>query len=377
MSDRGLKNKYLSDYENNTDFSRHIHENKRKLKNKIENLPHPKDYPSSMRDGRLFQKFATEYIKNILLNGYKYNNLSENISFNFTDYLLTFTENEHSEEQSKLFLELIAFKNKKAEPQDYMYSGDFDIVINSISGGAIKSIMKKFPSNFYEYQNNSISDNINYCIIGEIKKDFYDEIKKVEIQKQFNKYAKILELLTIKPNLNKLKKRIGIHENNDLLFAVVTEENYYNFDYMRHIKKKFKEDILSDRGYDILPKCIQILNLISHIVPVILIFIPRTLDDNLGIISSKNERKAILDLKNTLKILIDGQEEMKKKLDDHQKQIDQQKIEAEKHKMEFIQYKKEIEEKIYKLIGRKRKKSKCKKKEESENDKERKGEKDD
>ena len=48
---------------------------------------------------------------------------------------------------------------------------------------------------------------------------------------------KIFELLSIKPNLNKLKKRMGINENNDLLFVVVTDGNYYNFDYTRHIKK--------------------------------------------------------------------------------------------------------------------------------------------
>ena len=245
------------------------------------------------------------------MSGYKCD-FSENISFNFFDYLITFTENEHSEVQSKLFLELIAFKNEKAKPQDYMYSGDFDMVINSISCRDIKAIMRKFPMNFYEYQDNSIVENTNYCIIGEIKKDFYEEIKKDEIQKQFNKYAKILELLSIKPNLNKLKKRIGINENNDLLFVVVTDGNYYNFDYMRHIKKKFKEDTHSDRGYDILPKYIEILNLISSIVPVILIFVPRTLDDNKGIFNSKGERKTISDLKKTIKSLTNEQEKMKK-----------------------------------------------------------------
>ena len=153
MSDGDFKKKVLSDYE--PDFSRYIRENEKKLKQKTENLTHPKDYPSSMRDGRLFQKFAIEYIKNILFNGYKCN-FSKNISFNFLDYILTFTENEHSDVQSKLFLELIAFKDEKDKHQDSMYSGDFDMIINSIAGKDLKKIMKKFPMNFYEYKDNQL-----------------------------------------------------------------------------------------------------------------------------------------------------------------------------------------------------------------------------
>ena len=79
MSGGDLKKKYLSDYED--DFSRYILENTKKLKKKLENLPHP-IYPYSMKDVRLFQKFSIEYIKNIILNGYKCT-FYENISFNF------------------------------------------------------------------------------------------------------------------------------------------------------------------------------------------------------------------------------------------------------------------------------------------------------
>ena len=125
-------------------------------------MPHPKVYPSSMKDGRLYQKFAIEYIINILLNG-KFN-LSENIAFNFSDYIITFTENEHSSLQNKIFLELIAFKDKKAEIQDYMYSGDFDMVIYSIFGADIKQSIEKFPMNYYEYLKNYICENTQYCI---------------------------------------------------------------------------------------------------------------------------------------------------------------------------------------------------------------------
>lgn len=363
MSDGDFKKNFLSDNDSKTNFSKYIKNNKENLKRKIEKVPHPKDYPCSMKDGRLYQKLAVEYIKNILLNG-KFN-FSENMAFNFSDYLITFTENEHSSLQSKIFLELIAFKDKKAEPQDYMYSGDFDMVIDSISGADIKKSIEKFPMNFYEYQKNYIKDNTQYCIIGEIKKNFFEEIKKEEIQKQFNKYSKIFELLSTNPNLNKLRKRIGLNENNKLIFAVVTDGNFYNFDYLRYLKKKFNEDTHSDNAYSILPKYIEILNLINNIIPVLLIFVPRTLDDNKGIFVSKGERKNIKDLKKKINNLTEEQTKMQIQLDDQKKQIDDQKKQIA-----------EMENKINKLLGKKRKKSiDYEEEDESEENKERKEEK--
>ena len=116
---------------------------------------------------------------------------SEKISFNFLEHLTTFTENEHSKLQGKLFLELIAFKDEKAKRQEHMYSDDFDMVINSLSGNDIKKIIKKFPMNFYEYQDDSIEGEDNYSIMGETKKDFYEEKKKMTIPK----YAKNLRII--------------------------------------------------------------------------------------------------------------------------------------------------------------------------------------
>ena len=121
-----------------------------------------------MSDGRLFQKFAIEYIKNILFKGYNCN-FSENIAFNFMEYIQLFTESEHSEQQNKLYQEIIALKNEKAQPQDYMHSGDFDMIINSISGQDLKNVMEQFQFNFYQIPGVSIEENVNYCIIMEIK----------------------------------------------------------------------------------------------------------------------------------------------------------------------------------------------------------------
>ena len=125
-----------------------------------------------------------------------------------------------------------------------------------------------------------------------------------------------------------------------------------------------------------MPKYIKILNLISSIIPVILIFVPRTLDDNKGIFTSKGERKIISDLKRKIKSLTDEQENTKKKFEDQQKQIEKHKIEIDQYKAEMEQYKKEMGIKINKLLGKKRKKSISYEKEEgSEENKEKKEEK--
>ena len=299
------KKQYLSDNEKMSDFS--IYFNK---KNKL----NPNYLNSSMSDERHFQKFAIEYIKYILFKGLNCH-YSENIPLNFIEYVQDFTDSEHTEQQNKLFHNIIALKNEKAQSQDCMFSGDFDMVINSISGKDIMSAKNKFQFNIYQYPGISIEENVNYCIIGEIKKDFYKDIKKGEIIKQFHKYAKILEFLCSKPNLNNLKKRIGLNERNKLLFFMVTDENNYNFLFMSHINKKFQEDIHSGRDYlDKLPNYFKIFDLISSIIPILLIFIPRTLDDNKGIYSSEDEPITILDLKKEIKSLRDNQQKMQQQI---------------------------------------------------------------
>ena len=176
--------------------------------------------------------------------------------------------------------------------------------------------------------------------MGKLKKIFFAEIKKDEIKKQFTKYSKILRLLSSEPNLSELKKRIGLNADNNLLFFVVTDGNYFNFEYMRHIKKKFKEDIHSDKDSDKLPNYFKIFDLISSIIPVMLIFVPRTLDDNLGTFSSKSEQKIIENLQKEIQTLKDNQENMKST---HQKEIDQMKNNL-----------KEMREKIVELLGKKK-----------------------
>lgn len=307
------RKKYFSDIERKSDYLEYINKHRKELTNKIQNLPHPKDYPFSMSDGRLFQKFATEYIKNILLKNH-FSKCSENIPFNFFEYVQIFTESEHTETQKKLFQDIIAFKNSKAQSQDYMFSGDFDMIINSISGQNIMEAINEFTYNIYLYPGNTIERNVNYCIIGEIKKDFFEEIKKIEVIKQFTKYQKILELLSSEPNLNKLKKRIGLSENNKFIFFMVTDGNYNNFDYMIHMKKSYQEDIHSDKDSDKLPKYLKVFNSLNSVVPVVLIFVPRTLDDNKGIYVSQREKNTFSRFTKEIETLKENQEKMQKQI---------------------------------------------------------------
>ena len=166
------KKGYFSENEKTSKFQQYIQIDKEKIEKKIKELPNPKDFPLSMNDGRLFQKFAIEYIKNILLNNYK-GKISENISFNFFEYVQTFTESDHSKLQNKIFRDIISLKNEKAQSQDYKFSGDFDMVINSISGLDIINAKNKFKYSFYQYPGKDINVEQNYCVIGEIKKDFF------------------------------------------------------------------------------------------------------------------------------------------------------------------------------------------------------------
>ena len=366
MSGKNKSNlKYNSDNEKSSDYSNFIRNNQDKLKDKIHKIPNPKDYPSSMGDGRLFQKFATEYIKKILLEGNKII-CSENVSYNFFDYVQTFTESNHSEQQNKLFQDIIGLKNDKARSEDYYFFGDFDMVINSISGQNIKKAMINFPVNIYQYPGISIEDNTNYCMIGEIKKDFYEEIKIDEVKKQFRKYSKILKLLSSEPNLNKIKKRIGINENNKLIVFIVTDGNYYNFEYMRHIRKNYKEDIHSEKDSKMFPDYFQIFDLISFIVPVLLIFVPRTLDDNKEIFTSKSERQIISSLNNEIKDLKnkmkkmeqEQQNKMKKMEQEQQNKINQLKKEQQNKINQLEQQIEVMKKQITQFLGKKRKKIK-------------------
>ena len=135
-----------------------------------------------------------------------------------------------------------------------------------------------------------------------------------------------------------------------IYYFLLTDGDYYNFDFMRHIRKKFKEDIHSDKDSDKLPDYFKILNLISSSIPVMLIFVPRILDDNFGIFTCKSEQKTIEDLKKEILTLKENQENMELS---HQQEIKSLKDNQQKEIEQLKNNLKEMEKKMLGLLGKK------------------------
>ena len=96
-----------------------------------------------------------------------------------------------------------------------------------------------------------------------------------------------------KPNLERIKDKIGLNRKNELLFMLATNGDYYQFDYMRFSVLRFKEDNFSDvdTKYNI-PGHLKNIDEISKLnIPVLLLFVPRTLDDNGVIFKNKSVTK--------------------------------------------------------------------------------------
>ena len=137
----------------------------------------------------------------------------------------------------------------------------------------------------------------------EIKSNYFRQIKEQNVQKQLNKYRIILELLSSKPNLQKIKEKMEINGNNELIFMLVTNGDYYQFDYMRYSSLNFKEDnnnMDTESKYN-LPWYLKNIKEIAKIkIQVLLLFVPRTLDDNGSLYKNKYVTKIeedIIDLK--------------------------------------------------------------------------------
>ena len=81
--------KFILDEEMPTKFKDYVKNNKDTLKEKLSKINYCTNVPLSMNDGKLFQKFSTEYIKNIIFlkKGEKY---QEGTQFNFFYYVKLF-----------------------------------------------------------------------------------------------------------------------------------------------------------------------------------------------------------------------------------------------------------------------------------------------
>jgi hypothetical protein len=311
--------KFISDEESDQGFKNYIKTNNIIIQEKLTKIPYSTDYPCSMNDGKLFAKFSVEYIKNIIFNkkGSKY---KENIQFNFFSYVKLFTELEHTKRQKELFEKIINFQSEKADSNNYINCGEFDLIIESIKGEDILNSLSKNKYNFYLYPGKEIKNNEKYCIISEIKLDFFQQIKLDSTQKQFIKYASIIKLLSSTPNLGKIKKEIGLSEINDLIFMLATNGDFFQFDYMRFSKMTYKEDNLTDvdKKYNI-PGQLKYIEDISKLnIPVLLLFVPKTLDDNGKIYKNRfvnHMEKEIISLKTEIQNLKKFKGEMNSKME--------------------------------------------------------------
>lgn len=286
-SDNIPQKKFISDEENPTKFKEYRNNNKDSIKEKLSKI-NCTDAPFSMSDGNLFKKLSVEYIKNIIFlkKGRKY---QENIKFNFFDYIKLFTEIKHSKRQKEIFEKIKSFQDKEAKPDDYLNSGEFDLVVYNIKGEDILNALTRNKFNFYHYPGIDININKSYSLIAEIKLNFFSQIKREDTQKQFKKFKTVIELLVSEPNLDKIKAKLGLNEKNEIIFMLATNGDFYQFDYMRNSKFYSKEDYNTDieKKYEV-PFHLKFIEEISKLnIPVLLVFVPKTIDDNGTIYKNK------------------------------------------------------------------------------------------
>ena len=141
-SDSILSKKFFSDDDKSPCCKNYIKENQIKIEAKFKETTYATDYPLYMTNGDLFAKFSIEYIKNIIFEK-KSLKFKENAQFNFFDYIKLFTESEHSKNQKELLEEIIGFKDGKVKTDEYLNSGDFDVIIDTVKGSYILNILNK------------------------------------------------------------------------------------------------------------------------------------------------------------------------------------------------------------------------------------------
>ena len=255
-----------------------------------------------------YQNDYREYIKNIIFE--KMNlKFKEKIEFNFFDYINIFTKSEHSKEQKELLEKIICFKDGKILENEYLNSRDFDLIIDTLKGRDILKALNTHKYNLFHYPGKEINEDLNYCIICKIKTNFFRQIKDINVRKQFKKYKIILKLLSSKPNLENIKNKIGLNGKNELIFMLVTDGDFFQFDYMRYSLFKFKEDYNTDdntKKYKI-PCYLKNIEEISKLnITILLLFVPRTLDDKSKVYKHKHitkMEKEIIELKDEIKRL--------------------------------------------------------------------------
>ena len=172
------------------------------LPEKIKTIPNPLDYSDKMENGEFFEAYAIEYFKNFILSNLKVG-LKTKQEFNFFNYVECFCKSKHNEEQLKEFNEIIGLTSQQCE-ENYA-TGELDLIINNIKGEYLNSLLLKFPNSIYKCNDAKFS-NKNYDVIIEIKNNIFKRSKRKEIQKQFNKYIKIINFLNSSPDSDIVQK---------------------------------------------------------------------------------------------------------------------------------------------------------------------------
>ena len=241
------------------------------LPEKIKTIPNPLDYSDKMENGEFFEAYAIEYFKNFILSNLKVG-LKTKQEFNFFNYVECFCKSKHNEEQLKEFNEIIGLTSQQCE-ENYA-TGELDLIINNIKGEYLNSLLLKFPNSIYKCNDAKFS-NKNYDVIIEIKNNIFKRSKRKEIQKQFNKYIKIINFLNSSPDSD-IRSKMNISKGNEIALGIISNGKYANFDYLSSTiiyNKVYSEDVKEK----------QKLNKIKHFFskiksakfPVIIIYTPK------------------------------------------------------------------------------------------------------
>lgn len=241
------------------------------LPEKIKTIPNPLDYSDKMENGEFFEAYAIEYFKNFILSNLKVG-LKTKQEFNFFNYVECFCKSKHNEEQLKEFNEIIGLTSQQCE-ENYA-TGELDLIINNIKGEYLNSLLLKFPNSIYKCNDAKFS-NKNYDVIIEIKNNIFKRSKRKEIQKQFNKYIKIINFLNSSPDSD-IRSKMNISKGNEIALGIISNGKYANFDYLSSTiiyNKVYSEDVKEKQ------KLNKIKNFFSKIksakFPVIIIYTPK------------------------------------------------------------------------------------------------------
>ena len=183
-------------------------------------------------------------------------------------------------------------KNVNIKGNSMISSGgaEIDFIIKNINKDIILSIKENFKGNIICSSNlNSLNENKNYQIIGEIAKNIlHQSSDKI---KQINKYVDIILINDIIKNIENLENKekivmnfntLNFNFNDDKIIMIVTDGSYVKLSKASNFNKKIENQFLTNREIKDIQnyrKIIQLLN--DSKIPFIIFFIPNDLRNNI------------------------------------------------------------------------------------------------